>query len=413
MARLDMFIVNVALPSIGRSFDLDSGGAAWVVLSYLLFLAGTLMAWGRLTDRLGTRFMFLAGYALFTGSSLLCGVAPTLPVLIAARCLQGAGSAMLLVTMFTMIPNYLPAQEQGRAFGLITSASGLGMIAGPLVGGWLASWSWRWVFLVNVPVGLAAFVISARAMPQEPRPAGGTFDLLGGLLSFGAVASLVYGVNQGAEMGWHSAATASCFALAAVLAALFWLCERRHPAPLLDLSLLAHPSFTAGMLIGGTGYLVMSGFSMVAPFHFEKHLDVRTTGLLLSAFPIAYLAVSPLAGRLSDRVSARGLCGGAMTVASLSLVLLDGLPLLLVLGACYGAFVAPCNRLVMSEAPAGEHGVVASLYTTVCQVGGVLGAAAFEAVFAEAGFERSLQFGAAVCALSAALTLVRQRSLRN
>jgi len=255
--------------------------------------------------------------------------------------------------------------------------------------------------------------VVARAIPPEARP-GGRFDWLGAPLSFGAVASLVYVVNQGGELGWRSPQVAGLFALSAGLAVTFSLWELRHRAPLLNLRLLASPAFTAGMLSGGTGYLVMSGFSMVAPFHFEKHLDVRTTGLLLSAFPVAYLAVAPWAGRLADRWSARGLVAGSMVGAALSLALLDGLPLLLALGACYGAFVAPCNKLVMSVAPPGEQGVVASLYTTTCQVGGVLGAASFETFYSEGGFARALQFGAVTCLVAALLALVRgQRSLRN
>ena len=209
MARLNNYTVNVSLPTISHDFNIGTGEASRVVMSYLLIITSSLLLFGKLADRVGLKRIFIIGYIVFVAGSLLCGISRGIDTLIGARFVQGIGSAMLLATSFAIISKFIPPDRTGWAFGITSTASALGVATGAPVGGLITGYlSWHWVFLINVPIGIIAFIIASKKIPDE-RPQTKTselerFDFLGAVLSFLGLAILLRAFNMGKELGWGS-----------------------------------------------------------------------------------------------------------------------------------------------------------------------------------------------------------------
>lgn len=206
MASLDSTIVNISLPGIAESFGADIGLISWVVLAYLLTLAGFLLILGRLADLYGFKRVFIIGFALFTFGSLACGLSMTVGHLIAFRALQGIGGAALDALAPAMIVLYLPKESRGRVIGILATVVSLGIAAGPILGGFITEYSsWHWIFFINVPIGIAAVVLAFWLLPEDTlQPATGGFDYAGSILIITALVSMLYPLNRGLEFGWTS-----------------------------------------------------------------------------------------------------------------------------------------------------------------------------------------------------------------
>ena len=173
MARLDIYVVNISLPTVARRFDVGTSAVSWVTMSYLLVSCGTMMLVGRIADGAGPRRLFITGYAIFTGGSLLCGLSPSLGLLVFFRCVQGLGGAILVIMTYTVVSRFLPPATVGGAMGILATCGALGIAVGSPLGGLLTeSLSWRWVYFVNVPVGIAAMLLASRAIPSGVGPDG-------------------------------------------------------------------------------------------------------------------------------------------------------------------------------------------------------------------------------------------------
>ncbi len=245
MLLLDVTIVNVALPSIERSLGADFSDLQWVIDAYALTLAGVLLAAGSLADKVGRRLVFMLGLAIFTASSLACGLAPDPLFLHVSRAAQGIGGAMMFGTSLALIAQEFQGRERGTALGIWGATTALAVSTGPLVGGALVdALSWRWIFLVNVPIGLAALVVARLRLRESRDPAASGVDIRGVALLCPALFLLVYALIRGNDEGWGSALIISCFAASALLLVLFVVVERRAADPLLDLSLFRKPAFT-------------------------------------------------------------------------------------------------------------------------------------------------------------------------
>ena len=277
MARLDISIVNISLPSIAGSFHADTGAVAWVAMGYLLFSCGCMLVVGRVADDLSPRLLFVLGYAVFTIASLLCGLAGSLAMLIVFRCVQGVGGAVLVILAYTAVARYLPAQRAGGAMGLLATSGALGIALGSPLGGLLTEQlSWRWVFLVNVPVGVIAVVLALRVVPRQAARTGppARLDYAGAILSFVAVAALVTALSLGEEAGWGSAVIIALFALCAVTGVLFVVRQSRAADPLVAPSLLRDRRFLLAVTTTVCGCILMGGNGFLMPFYLELLLSL-------------------------------------------------------------------------------------------------------------------------------------------
>jgi len=252
MVVLDFSIVNVALPSIRRSLDFGGNSVQWVVTAYAITFGGLLILGGRTADILGRRRMFVVGLILFAGASLAAGITGDAGLLVAARALQGVGAALVAPASLSLITaHYVEGPRRTRAIGLYGATASIGFVAGQVIGGVLVQYTtWRWIFLVNVPIGVTAALVAPFLLAHD-RPRGKAIhvDVTGGILSTTAVAALVFAVSEGPVLGWGQVLVVGALVLAMVAVAGFVVVERAHPHPLLDLRLLRRPGLrTAGIL---------------------------------------------------------------------------------------------------------------------------------------------------------------------
>ena len=328
MLLLDVTIVNVALPSIERGLGADFSDLQWVIDAYALTLAGLLLAAGSLADKVGRRLVFMLGLAIFTASSLACGLAPDPLFLHLSRAAQGIGGAMMFGTSLALIAQEFQGRERGTALGIWGATTAAAVSTGPLVGGALVdALSWRWIFLVNVPIGLAALVVARLRLRESRDPAASGVDLRGVALLCPALFLLVYALIRGNEEGWGSALIVSCFAASALLLVLFVVVERRAADPLLDLSLFRKPAFTGATIVGfALSASIFSMFLYITLF-FQNVLGFSPFEAGLRSLPVTglMLFVAPLSGRLTARVPVRLLLGTGLAFVTVGLLLMGNL----------------------------------------------------------------------------------------
>jgi EmrB/QacA subfamily drug resistance transporter len=399
MGALDIYIVSISLPAIAHHFNVGTSDAVHVLLAYLLVMTSTVPIFGKLGDKVGLKRLFSLGFCLFVIGSFLCGISLSLGMLVGSRCLQGIGGGMLSAVALAMIPRYVPKQHRGWAFGITSTAAGLGLVVGAPLGGFITeALRWNWIFLVNVPVGIAAIFFARRFIPSDETPAismtkGRAFDVVGAVLSFFGLLFLVYALNRGQEAGWDSALTISLLVASVVLLISFIMWEKRCHDPLLDLSLFKIPGFFYGTLASLAAFAVGSGTFFLLPFYlvFVKKLSASTAGLVLMIYSVVYMAVSPFMGRLSDKVNPRVLCSSGMALATavsiffvFTLKLPGLLPVILYLlgmGLLYGIFVPSNSNLVMGVVPEERQGIASGVFRTMRNLGLVIGVALFETIF--------------------------------
>jgi MFS family permease len=418
MGQLDVSIVTLALPHIGADLHAGASAVRWVALSYLLMLTGTLAAVGHLADRFGRKLLYTYGFAVFTAGSVLCGLAPNLAWLIAARLLQGLGAAMLQANSVALIAAAMPRRALARGIGVQGAAQASGLALGPVLGGLLlALGGWRLIFLVNLPAGLLGLALGRFLLPRTRlAPVGARlaqpFDHAGAALLAATLAALMLLISFASELLRDPAAGVALAALTLALLAALLARERRARAPILDLALLRRPALALGLGSAGAAFLVMFGALYVIPYYLAaSHVPVALAGLQLAALPVALGVVAPLAGRLAGRLEAtRGACGddarrargrethaakgrwlpcggrllsgGGLLLAALGLLELAafhgiaGRTLGLALaGGGLGAFIPVNNAAVMGAAPRERTGALSGILNTTRGLGTALGIA--------------------------------------
>ncbi|MHB8642663.1 MAG: DHA2 family efflux MFS transporter permease subunit [Gaiellaceae bacterium] len=369
MGQLDASIVMLAFPTLERDFGATLGSVQWVGLSYLLVVAATVVAVGRLADMFGRKLLYMYGFIVFAAGSAACGLASGLLALDGFRALQAMGAAMMQTNSVAIIVLAVPREKLGRALGVQGAAQALGLSLGPVLGGLLIGLGgWRLIFLVNVPVGVlgvaAAWLLVPRSRQLRERT---RFDWLGLALFAPTLAGLLLAVSFGNERGWASREIVSLIAGTGLLGAGFVVRELRAASPMLDLHLFSRPAFSLGIASGMLSYIALFGALFAAPFFLERdrHFSPAAAGALLAALPVALGLAAPLAGRAADRVGPRPLTVGGMLVSAAALVLLavfhtstPGLVAeLALLGAGLGAFTPPNNSAIMTAAPRADAGV--------------------------------------------------------
>ncbi len=399
MARLDIYIVSISLPTIARHFHAGTSAASWVAMGYLLFNCGSMLLVGRIADSVSARTLFLAGYAIFITGSLLCGLSTSLGMLIACRCLQGVGGAVLVIVTYTVIARFLPAASLGGAMGLLATAGALGIAVGSPLGGFLTEQlSWHWVFFVNLPIGVVAMVLAWRSVPAQgggERRLGG-LDYGGAALGFLAVAAFITALSLGEEAGWDSAPVVALLGLCVVATALFLLRQRRAKDPLVARSLLRERRFLLANAITVCGLILMGGNSFLMPFYLElaKGLSSGRAGLVLLVYAATFMVLSPFTGRLADRYAPWRLCATGMGVGAAACVayaLLLGSPglaaavvFLTALALVYALFMAANAKQVLESAPAEHKGAASAVFGTLYTLSLLLGVNVFETVYSQA-----------------------------
>jgi EmrB/QacA subfamily drug resistance transporter len=394
LVGLDATIVNVALPAIRRSFESTLSGLQWTVDAYTLVLASLLMLSGSTADRIGRRRVFTGGLALFSLGSLLCALAPSLELLVAARVVQAIGGSMLSPATMSIVRNvFEDPRERAQAIGVFAAMFGISMALGPVLGGFLVSAiSWRAVFLVNLPVGLAAIALAARLVPESRAPRPRRIDPVGQVLVIVALAALTYGIIDGGRAGFGTARIVVVLALALACFGALVHYELRRPEPLLEMRFFTSAPFAGASAIAVCLSAALGGFLFMNTLYLQ---DVRGLSPLhagLSMLPTATMMVvfAPLSGRLVGRFGARpSMVAGGVAVAAGGLMLTGlapatSVPFLLAAYAVFGFGFAlaspPIANTAVSEMPPAQAGVAAAVATTSRQVGITLGVAVLGAV---------------------------------
>jgi EmrB/QacA subfamily drug resistance transporter len=386
---MDNTIVNIALPSLRVDLDASVSGLQWIIDAYTLVLGSLLILAGSTADRVGRRRTFQTGLTLFTAGSLLCSVAPGLGALIAFRMIQAIGGSMLNPVAMSIIANtFTEPRERARAIGVWGGVVGFSMAVGPLLGGVLVdSLGWRSIFWINVPVGIAAFLLAAKFIPESKADHPRRIDPVGQVLVLTVMASVTYGIIEGPGRGWGSAVIVGCFALAAAALTALLVYEPRRAEPLLDLRLFRSAPFTGATLIAVCTFGALAGFLFLTTIYLQEVRGYSALHAGLYTLPMALMTAvfAPVSGRL---VGARGtrlpliLAGSAMALSMLPLTRLAPDTSTVLLVACYlvfgfgfGMVNSPITNTAVSGMPRAQAGVAAAIASTSRQVGGSLGVA--------------------------------------
>lgn len=439
MGQLDASIVTLAFPVLEQEFRASIGAVTWVGLTYLLVLVALVTAVGRLADMVGRKLLYTYGFAVFIVGSALCGFAPNLVLLDVFRGLQAIGAAMLQANSVAIIYLAMPPDKLGRGIGIQGAAQALGLALGPTVGGLLvAAGGWRWIFWVNVPMGLLGVALGWFFIPRSRNLARRTqFDWWGLAAFFPAVVALLAAISLGNDAGWTSPLIIGLFIAAVLLGAIFLARQRRAAHAMLDLALFRRVPFSAGIASGLLSYLVMFGVLFVVPFYLQRalHEGPGRAGVELTVMPVLLGLTAPLAGRWADRIGARPLTVAGMALSATALVglaflgssmtmFLSGLVLL---GIGMGLFTPPNNAAIMAAAPPERSGVAAGVLNMTRGMGTAMGLAftglVFGAIAGEnphspelvmGGFTAATWFLAAVAAAAGILAALRgQAGLRR
>jgi EmrB/QacA subfamily drug resistance transporter len=400
MVILDITVVNVALPSIGAALGFAAADLEWVVTIYVLFTGGLLLLGGRLADRFDRRLVFLAGLSVFTAASLASGLAPSPGALVAARAAQGVGAALLTPAALSIVTTTYSGSQRTKALSAWGAIGSAGAAAGVLFGGVLTTaLSWEWVFLINVPVGIAAIALTLRLVP-ESRPAvgEGMLDLPGAVTVVAGLMVLVYALDGTSDHGWGSARTLLLLALAAGLLAIFALVERASRRPLLPPATWRHRALVSSgaVVLGVTGILVGTFFLNSLYLQHVLGASALETGLGFLPLALSIGMAAHVASRLLPRAGSRTVVAGGLVLVAAGALLLAAapdeasypvhvLPGFLVLGVGMGLVFPGVTVTALSAVPAEEAGLASGFMATSHELGAALGVAVLAAIAATAG----------------------------
>ncbi|MDB5779388.1 MAG: major facilitator superfamily 1 [Polaromonas sp.] len=396
LSSLGTSIAHVGLPTLAQAFNASFQQVQWVVLAYLLAITTLIVSAGRLGDLIGRKRLLLAGIFLFTLASILCGIAPALWLLIAARAAQGLGAALMMALAMAFVGETVPKAKLGGAMGLLATMSAMGTALGPSLGGVLIAGSgWRALFWVNVPLGVLAFLLARRHLPvdgRRPQTGRTGFDPAGtGLL---ALTLAAYALAMTVGRGHFGPLNLALLAAAAVGAGLFVRVEATAASPLVRLALFRDPGLSASLAMSALVSTVMMATLVVGPFYLSRSLglDAARVGLAMSAGPLAAALAGVPAGRMADRFGApRMALVGLIAIAAGCLALSMG-PLafgipgyiapMVVITVGYALFMTANNTAVMADVRADQRGVISGLLNLSRNLGLITGASAMGAVFA-------------------------------
>jgi len=399
MGSLDGTIVNIALPAIAESFNISTTTVSWVSSAYLLVMAGCVLVFGKISDIIGFKKVFLAGFTIFTLGSLCCAVLPDMTgsflTLIGSRVLQALGGAMITAIAPAMITVYIPMEQKGKAMGIVMTFAALGMALGPTIGGALTQYlSWHWIFLINVPVGIVAILLGAKVIPAMAGHGTMTgFDRTGAGLIFVGLASLLYVVSEGESAGWTSPAIVLLALVAVVTLGWFIRHELSAEDPLLDLRLFRNKNFLLANILLCLVFFSFAGISYLLPFYLKYVRNYATSdaGLVLTSLSFAMMGAGILAGMLINRTGPRLLCIAAAVPLTAGYFLMTRLHTdthagfvvisLILIGFGLGLMITPLSNMIMNSVARTKQGMISSLTSLERFAPLTLGIATFNLIF--------------------------------
>lgn len=427
MASLDLFIVNIAFPDLARDFDGASlPSLSWVLNAYAIVFAALLVPAGRIADRVGRKRVFILGLLLFAAASGLCAVAPSLNVLIAARVLQAVGGAMMLPTTLGLILPAFPVEQRTLAIGIWSAVGGVAAALGPPIGGLLVQLSWRWIFVVNVPIGIVTAVVAARVLQEVREPEDGRPDLLGAAELALGIGLLTLGIVKGPDWGWADPRDLACFTGAIALVVAFVVRSAHHHVPVIELPLLRVRSFAlanlaAMVFFAGFGAMLLSGVLLLTEVWGYSAL---TAGFALSPGPLMAATFAIPSGRLGGRIGQRPVAaaGGLVFAASFAYILATVgstpeyastfLPGFMLGGAGVGMVLGTLPAAATASLPPTRFATGTAVFGMARQLGAAIGVAALVALLNDstggdllAGLQRGWWFSLATGLGTAALAL--------
>jgi EmrB/QacA subfamily drug resistance transporter len=436
MLLLDITIVTVALPDIQRSLGASLSDLQWVIDAYALSLAALLLTAGSIADRVGRRVVFATGIVVFTAGSALCGAAGDPALLAVSRALQGIGGAIMFATSLALLANAFHGRDRGTAFGVFGAVTGIAVAVGPVLGGAITSGlSWRWIFFVNIPIGIAALAATLLRVDESRDPRARRIDYAGFTTFSAGLAALVYGLIRSNEDGWGSTTVVGALLAAAVLLAAFVAVERVQREPMFDLSLVKVPTFVGGLTSAfGISASLFSLLTYIV-LYIQNLLGYSAVEAGVRVLPLtgAIFLTAGIAGRLSARVPTRLLIGPGFVLIGIGLLLMHGLTPsddwtallagMIVAGVGAGLVNVPLASTAVAVVEPARAGMASGVNSTFRQVGIATGIAALGAIFSHSigaaatpqafvdGLNNILAVGAVVAFVSAvaAFALIRQR----
>jgi EmrB/QacA subfamily drug resistance transporter len=402
MLLLDVTIVIVAQPDIQHALKASFSDVQWVIDAYALTLASLLLTAGVLADRYGRKRLFVTGLVIFTLGSLLCGVATDPLMLILSRSAQGVGGAIMFAVSLALLGHTFRGKERGTAFGAWGAVAGIATALGPVLGGLIVTeWSWRGIFLVNVPVGVLAIAVTLWQVEESRSPHAPRLDWAGFGLLTGGLVSLVYGLIRASEYSWSDIGVVVCLAIGVAALALFVIVESRIAEPMFDVTLFRSPTFAgasiAAFAMNGSLYAVL--LYLVLYLQDVKGYSALDAGLRIAIISGAQFVTATAAGKLSHKVPARWLIGPGLLLTGIGLIIMTGLsgdsswthliPGFIVAGLGGGMVNPPLASTAISVVPPQRAGMASGINTTFRQIGIAAGIAALGSIFT-AAMERNL-----------------------
>jgi EmrB/QacA subfamily drug resistance transporter len=399
LSTIDGSIVNVALPTLVRSLNTDFPTVQWVVLAYLLTITTLMLSIGRLADMIGKKTIYTTGFIVFTLGSVLCGLSPTVYWLVAFRVVQAIGAAMVFALGTAIVTEAFPPHERGKALGIIGSVVSIGIVVGPTVGGLIVeNLSWRWIFFVNLPVGIVGTWMVLRYVPAIKPSARQRFDYLGALTLFLFLLCLLIALTLGQNRGFSDPLVLILLAGFLVFLAAFIRIELHAEQPMIDLGLFKNVLFSINLLTALIGFVCIAGTLILMPFYLENVLGYNTqqVGLMMIVVPIMLGISAPLSGTASDRFGTR-----PITALGLAIILLGYLAVrtlstetstlgyilrFMPIGLGFGIFQSPNNSAVMGAAPRERLGLVSGMLAISRPLGQTTGIAIMGAIWASRVF---------------------------
>ena len=387
MSTLDGSIVNIAMPTISKSLSIDMSDAEWIVSLYMITICCLLIFWGKISDTVGKVKIFKIGTFIFILGSLFCGISSTLEMLLLSRIIQAIGASMTMATNYGIITENFPPEMRGKSLGVLGSFVSLGSIAGPGIGGIiLQKFTWNYIFLINIPIGLFAIILGYFVFPKSKRkniPLN--IDFLGFILFDVSIISLFLGIFIGQVTGFKTSLVIRLFILSIISITAFIFRERKAKNPLIDLTIFNNKNFSLGLICAMLIFSSNLFMNTLIPFYLQNTLKLSTflSGIILMCVPIAMVIVAPISGSLSDKIGSEGLTFVGLLVVCISQILLVFISLntnvtfliflTLLTGTGVALFQSPNNSIIMSSVESNHLGIAGSINSLARNWGMVTG----------------------------------------